>query len=461
MRIGIVGAGITGMTAAALLARRGHQVTLLEARPQLGGLARSLQFGPHQFCPGPQYIWGWDEAAGIRAALGLELPARAMHPAFEQYAVADADWGQITSGVPDAVHADVAAQPGAQELVGVLDRLGRASRAISRNAGFRLSGFQMLSAVLRSPELTLREKAEVVRWRNASVAQLAARFSVCGPTLRALTYAQSIFAERLDRLSVMLFAAGRHHLKGPLFIPDGGVVGFIQKLSHAVHAAQVEVRLSTPVTAIDQTTTGHRLTTPRESVEVDHLLWCCSPGVVGKFLPAVGGRFEAGNSIGCLCIDAQLGAELCERLRDKNFNWYADHHDLEFAAPREELRAVSFTSPTLNAGTGGLRQVICVFFPGGPSLASAVLSRVQQLLAPWGSFKVHDLLCFGARAWTDEFGAFNGAVYGRRMTSASMRRTLIARLPPRMSLAHSGAGIPGVLGCLQMAEAAISEIPVI
>lgn len=46
MHVGILGGGITGLTTAFYLLRAGHQVTVLEARPDLGGLATSFDFGP-------------------------------------------------------------------------------------------------------------------------------------------------------------------------------------------------------------------------------------------------------------------------------------------------------------------------------------------------------------------------------------------------------------------------------
>jgi protoporphyrinogen oxidase len=46
LHVGILGGGITGLTAAFYLLRAGHKVTVLEARPDLGGLATSFDFGP-------------------------------------------------------------------------------------------------------------------------------------------------------------------------------------------------------------------------------------------------------------------------------------------------------------------------------------------------------------------------------------------------------------------------------
>ena len=44
--IGILGGGITGLTSAFYLLRAGARVTVLEAGPQLGGLATYFNFGP-------------------------------------------------------------------------------------------------------------------------------------------------------------------------------------------------------------------------------------------------------------------------------------------------------------------------------------------------------------------------------------------------------------------------------
>jgi protoporphyrinogen oxidase len=46
MRIGILGGGITGLTSAFYLLREGAEVTVIESRPELGGLAAYFNFGP-------------------------------------------------------------------------------------------------------------------------------------------------------------------------------------------------------------------------------------------------------------------------------------------------------------------------------------------------------------------------------------------------------------------------------
>ena len=48
MRIAIIGAGATGLTAAWKLSEKGHQVTVYEKSDRLGGLAAAIPVGDDQ-----------------------------------------------------------------------------------------------------------------------------------------------------------------------------------------------------------------------------------------------------------------------------------------------------------------------------------------------------------------------------------------------------------------------------
>ena len=82
--VAVVGGGIAGLTAAALLAAEGLQVELLEAHSQCGGCAGTFRRGPYTFDAGATQVAGF-EPGGIHQRLfqhfGVPLPqARPLDP---------------------------------------------------------------------------------------------------------------------------------------------------------------------------------------------------------------------------------------------------------------------------------------------------------------------------------------------------------------------------------------------
>src|SRR5882724_3964022 len=73
----VVGGGVGGLTAAALLAARGVNICLLERQSDVGGCAATIEHGRHRFEPTHGLYCGW-EAAGIYerlfSALGTTPP---------------------------------------------------------------------------------------------------------------------------------------------------------------------------------------------------------------------------------------------------------------------------------------------------------------------------------------------------------------------------------------------------
>ena len=68
----MVGAGISGLTAAYLLARDGRRVVVLEAAERVGGAITTLRDGPWLFELGPNTVLDGNPAvAGLVADCGL------------------------------------------------------------------------------------------------------------------------------------------------------------------------------------------------------------------------------------------------------------------------------------------------------------------------------------------------------------------------------------------------------
>ncbi len=470
MHCAVIGAGITGMSTALSLARRGATVELFEASQVLGGVARSVVFGGHRFCPGPQYLWGFGEnepASVLLAKLGVSIETLEAQPDFEQLKLGNDAWEAVGAGDKNVVRTQ-----GDARFVAALDALGRAGEVIERRASFRHSGPEMVAAVRKA--VTLSDLVEVVRARNLSVLDLAQATGASAATVRRIVYSQGIFAERLADLSAVLYAAARRHLLRPLRIPVGGVVAAIDALSDAVRTtAGISVHLGTRVEQVERQAHGVGLSTQdRSHFEVDEVVFCCSPGALPGSLRKRVGDFTPAHPIGVACFAVELNRLARNRLARHNFTWFAqdENPDVDFSSAGSSCRTLNFTVTTLNglrldADSEVARHVVCSFFPHGrhdniEHTAAQGEIQLRRLLPEAAGTEVTILerlrLC--PQTWNEHFGAFEGALYGRRLTSNSIRRSLSERMPERMHLAHSGAGIPGVLGCLQMGVSVAEEV---
>ena len=456
MRVAVVGGGLTGLVSALLLAAGGHRVTLVESRPDLGGVARPIAFGGCTFCPGPQYVWGFGEngpGSAILREAGVSVRMVAMDEDFEQLAVGDDPFRPVhrPAEVPTPLEA-------------ALDRLGRAGPVLARGAGFRRSGTSMLRTIAMAGELGLAERVELFLARDESVGDLARRYPLEAGRLRRILYSQGIFAESMSDLSAVVFAAARQHLQQEMHVPEGGVAALLRALVEAVHARpEITVLLDRSVRSSTVDGTGHRLAIDgRELGPFDRVVACCSPAVVSR----ITGRplaFAPSHTVGAACLAADLTPEAAAALRYRNFTWYEGEDDVAFGAPAHSPASINLVSPTLNGGAAGARHAICTFFPVGrrhdPSFDTDIVRRSVALLSRITSgVEIVDATVIGPAQWTTEFGAFDGAIFGRRLTAESLQRSALDGLPDEWTLAHSGAGIPGVLGCLQMADAAAREV---
>ncbi|MBS4103988.1 FAD-dependent oxidoreductase, partial [Tsukamurella paurometabola] len=75
MHIGIIGAGLSGLSAALHLLGAGHQVTVVERSPQVGGRAGTERVRGHVIDPGASVLTMPELVFDALAAGGLDRPA--------------------------------------------------------------------------------------------------------------------------------------------------------------------------------------------------------------------------------------------------------------------------------------------------------------------------------------------------------------------------------------------------
>src|SRR5690242_14658912 len=92
----VVGAGIGGLTSAALLSQRGMNVCLLERQPQVGGCIARVEFSGYEFEPGMGLYTSFGPG-GIYEKLFSELPVDApeVSPLTSPYILRQTDGSDV------------------------------------------------------------------------------------------------------------------------------------------------------------------------------------------------------------------------------------------------------------------------------------------------------------------------------------------------------------------------------
>lgn len=475
--IAIVGSGLNGLCAAALAARRGAKVSLFEALPHLGGVARSLSWHDHTFSPGPQYTWGWQPDGPAWKAieeLELDLAMQPLPEDFDQVALQEKPFCSTQDALLDTLRTLPESQRARVDtFLHELTLAGNAGSTLGPDATYRHTATVMANRLLKTP-LSLHDRKSLLSLCDTSLLQLARRHHLDLDTLRQLTHSQSIFAEPLSELSSLLFAAARHHLEEGVYFPRGGFASLIHELTRAALHHGANLFTNSPVVAIErQPNQRTQLTFTRQqethTQSFDRVVWACSPGVLHHLLSHTKelkrltkklARFEAGHPVTTLCALIHTHEEGRRRLRHRNFTWVKTRQDIAFdpeqAASTPEI--LNFCSPTLNDGSEHATQVICAFSHASCTLQDMIAALRASLLKLDVPYDVLDAKLLTQLEWKQDFGAFQGAAYGRRLTARSICNSTTRHLPEEWKLSHSAASIPGVLGCLQTAKASIDEL---
>ncbi len=269
--------------------------------------------------------------------------------------------------------------------------------------------------------------------------------------------------------SALLFASARHHLNQSLFVPEGGFAALVDGLEDAARRAGVSIRVGARVDDAARTSSGSTLTVGGRRFRCDHIVWACSPGALAGMMKRsdrVASRrlgrklargFSRSNPVRSLNALVALSRDDEARLRARNFTWFSDTRDVRFSAPElPGARTINFCSPTLNADLDLDRHVLCAFSHAGEEDLSGLLARELARLGVRPQWL--DVREMTPKVWSSRFGGHEGSVYGRRLTAASLKTSTAAMTPRGWHLAHSGAGISGLLGCVQSARAVADAI---
>ncbi len=301
MNIGIIGAGITGLTAAYDLTRMGHAVTIYEARPYAGGLAAGfsdprwewpLERFYHHWFASDNHVIGLIEELGARDRTFFPRPTTTLYNQGRLY--------PLDSPVP------------ALKFI-PLSPLHRAIRVLQFTP---LPLIDRLRTGLVGVYLTLArnwrplERVSADEWMRRMVGERA--YEVWWKPLLISKFG----AENYRDVNMAWMWARLHKRTASLGYFVGGFQGFIDLLVERVRAQGGVLRLNTPVRGVHRAGERLRLQLQTGDAEHERVIATCSPHVLractSELPPDYAAGLDALKSMGAVALVLALKQRLTD-----------------------------------------------------------------------------------------------------------------------------------------------------
>jgi oxygen-dependent protoporphyrinogen oxidase len=338
VRVGVVGAGITGLTLVHHLREQTVDVVALEATDDVGGVIRSETVDGRLLERGPQRTRLTDDVAALVDDVGLHDAVLAGDPELPIYVYADGELGSVPFSVGTFLTTDLLSWRGklrllAEPLTAAGSEAEMAAELFSRKFG--------------------REAYENV------VGPLFGGIYGSDPAEMPAGYAPSALLTLEARAGSLLKPALKRALENerpPPLSFDGG----LQRLPRAIYEANAgAVDLARPVEAIEEASDGFRLVTPDGMEIVDRVVVTTPADVSADLLD-------------------DLAPDAAGRLRDLNYNRLAmaslqadvDRGGFGYQVAHDEelrTRGVSWNGPLFGPDGAGApdREGVFTAFLGG------------------------------------------------------------------------------------------------
>lgn len=454
-RVVVVGGGLGGLASAALLERAGHEVTLLEANPWLGGKSRRIELDGLRMDTGPslltfpgvweEYLRRWDarQEPGVASDIaGLRLKRL---PEAGRYFYR----GEETSLPVEEGHPWQLAW---ERFAGIHGRLGpEVTRLLTADPADRET-LPALARLLKvyGAKLTTRSYLDGISWLPGGLREIIAIH-----TLNA--------GVAPDRTPALYASMPAIMASDGVFVPEGGVYEVVLSLEKLARRAGVEIRTGEPVRKIRP----GKVTTAEGEYTADAVVSDLDAARLERLLGLEKVRSEVTLSCSGVAVYAALGEELPAGVAAHSVVLPSDpgalYRSLEAGEePRETMAFVNYyRGGEIYPNDGGTLALLLTAPANGREYGLEepfVVREIERVSAAaglpgpatryFGEYEILDPAYFGG--WGGEGGALYGAVRPFWRSGPLHRPPYNDRRSPWLwrvgASVHPGGGIPAVLG---------------
>lgn len=261
-RVVVIGAGIAGLATAALLARDGHEVEILERGSRVGGRAGWIDDAGFRFDTGPSWYLMAEVFEHYAELLGTSIDRMIDLQVLDGYTILAGDSAPSTRAEADAPTIDRLDVPRGEDAVSALAEslepgAGEEMRRYLASARSALTIslaeflYNPFTAVPDVSGARLRGAArDLVRWLSTSLSRWSnARFE--HPLLRQMLQYNAIFLGVDPRKAPAIYHLMSHiDLVEGVRYPKGGFTAFVHALHERALAEGVRITLNAEVTEI-------------------------------------------------------------------------------------------------------------------------------------------------------------------------------------------------------------------
>ncbi len=368
----VVGAGIGGLTVAALLAKRGMNVCILERQSQVGGCIGRVQFGDLDFEPGMGIYPGWGSGEiydQLFSELQMEIPKASLIEShyvvrFENQDIrlkqdADEFFDELRKVFPECADA----------AIEFYEQVIRINELPSERYK---PGFATSVRRLWSKDDGLQKGGQVTTFSAAS--QTSTRFhDFIDAQLRAFLHTS------IDRCSLASASRALSFPRQQLYSIEGGIAILAERLAESIKSAGGSVRLNQPVLRLAYSERGEptgvdllsgETISARRAIVSNLTVWDTFGKLIGlnRTPPAIKSSLAKLQGRGAYVIYAAVEAPALERLPASNF-LVAVHSDEEINLSGE--LTVSIRKPQ-------------------PNGSCAATIKTSTEVAPWFSYQTSE-----------------------------------------------------------------------